>query len=236
MKPVAVLQFYQHDGLGYFGDHLRARGVPYRVFKLCLAQPPPPSLEGFGGLALLGGPMSVNDDWGALREGERLVREALGGDVPVFGHCLGGQLLSRALGGRVSAAENVEIGWSQIRAQDDALAQHWFGRAEFPMFQWHNESFSVPDGARLIATGVHCRHQAFAIGERHIGVQFHCEIDRAKIESWLTVAESEEIQRYAHSPGVDDAELIRASTERLLPESQQTSTHIYDRWLERLAR
>jgi hypothetical protein len=68
------------------------------------------------------------------------------------------------------------------------------------MFQWHSETFSVPRGARLIATGAH--HQAFAIGALHIGVQFHCEIDRFKIESWLKVPESDDIDRYAGSPAV----------------------------------
>jgi GMP synthase-like glutamine amidotransferase len=69
--------------------------------------------------------VSVNDDWGPLRDSERLILEALRMDVPVFGHCLGGQLMSRAMGGQVSAAPLAEIGWSQVDAQGDPLAQHW---------------------------------------------------------------------------------------------------------------
>lgn len=235
MKPVAVLQYYEPDGVGFFGEHLRARGVAMRVFELFNGHAAPASVEPFGGLCLLGGPMSVNDDWGPLRQGERLILEALHRGVPVFGHCLGGQLMSRALGGRVSEAACAEIGWSQIDAQEDELARHWFGRSRFPMFQWHNETFSVPQGARLIATGRHCQHQAFAIGERHIGVQFHCEIDRTKIESWLKVPESDDIARYAASPAVQQPELIRTETAARLAEGQQTAAHIYDRWLQRLA-
>ena len=235
VKPVAVLQYYERDGVGFFGEHLRARGVPIQVFELFNGHTAPASLEGFGGLCLLGGPMSVNDDWGPLRDGERLILEALRGEVPVFGHCLGGQLMSRALGGQVGAAAYAEIGWSQVDAQDDPLAHHWFGRTTFPMFQWHSETFTLPVGARLIATGVHCHHQAFAIGNLHIGVQFHCEIDRSKIESWLKVPESADIERFAGSPAVQQPEAIRVATEARLADGQRTSAHMYDRWLERLA-
>jgi len=235
VKPVAVLQYHEQDDVAFFGEHLRNRGVPVRVFELCKARPAPASLKEFGGLSLLGGPMSVNDEWPALRESERLILEALRTDVPVFGHCLGGQLISRALGGIVKTAEHAEIGWSEVLAEDNALAQYWFGRKSFPMFQWHNETFSVPDGAQLIATGAFCHNQAFAIGHRHIGVQFHCEIDRAKIESWLAYDEFAEIERFAASPAVSRPEAILAATEGLLSQSQDTATRIYDLWLERLA-
>jgi len=236
VKPVAVLQYYVHDGVGFFGKHLHARGVSIQVFEHFNGHTSPPSLGEFSGLCLLGGPMSVNDDWGPLREGERLILEALRIDVPVFGHCLGGQLMSRALGGLVTTAPYAEIGWSRIDVQDDPLARHWFGQAAFPVFQWHSETFSVPAEARLIATGTHCHRQAFAIGTAHIGVQFHCEIDRQKIESWLTPPESNDIDRLAGSPAVHRAEAIRAATETCLAEGQRAAAQIYDRWLERLAR
>ena len=185
VKPVAVLQYYVRDGVGFFGKHLRTRGVPLRVFELFNGDTAPALLESFSGLCLLGGPMSVNDDWRPLREGERLVLEALRTDVPVF--------------------------------------------------QWHNEMFSVPQGARLIATGQWCAHQAFAIGSLHIGVQFHCEIDQPKIDSWLTVAESADIDRFADSPAVQCREAIRSATESRLAEGQRAAAHIYDRWIERVA-
>lgn len=235
VKPIAVLQYHAHDGAGFFGEHLRARGIALRVFELCNGHAAPGTLDSFRGLCLLGGPMSVNDDWGALRDSERLFLEALRTDVPVIGHCLGGQLMSRALGGQVQAAACAEIGWSQIRALDHPLARHWFGRQSFPMFQWHNETFSVPAGADLIATGEHCQHQAFAIGSLHVGLQFHCEIDRPKIDLWLTDEGSGDIDRHAASPAVQPREAIRMATAQWLAQAQQTAAHLYDRWLERLA-
>jgi len=235
VKPVAVLQYYARDGVGFFGEHLRTRAIPLRVFELFNGDTAPASLESFGGLCLLGGPMSVNDDWRPLRDGEKLVLEALRTNTPVFGHCLGGQLMSRALGGQITASPHAEIGWSSIEAHDDALARHWFDRVDVPVFQWHNEMFSVPHDARLIASGRWCAHQAFAIGNLHIGVQFHCEIDRPKIESWLSVAESADIDHFAQSPAVQAREAIRSATESRLADCQRAAAHIYDRWIERLA-
>jgi GMP synthase-like glutamine amidotransferase len=236
VKPVAVFQFYSEDGACFFGDHLRSRGVPLKHFSLFDSENPPSSLKGYSGLSFLGGPMSVNDDWDALRQCERLIVQALREDVPMFGHCLGGQLISRALGGRVSAAENAEIGWSQVRSTGSELAQHWFGEDVFPMFQWHNESFSIPPGAELIATGELCRHQAYAVGRLHVGVQFHCEIDRDKIENWLTNDDSVEIERLAASPGVFSRDQIRRQSDECLAHAQCISARMYDRWIERLVR
>jgi GMP synthase (glutamine-hydrolysing) len=236
VKPVAVLQYYARDGVGFFGQHLRARGIAMQVFELFNGHTAPSSLGAFGGLCVLGGPMSVNDDWSPLRDGERLILEALRVHVPVFGHCLGGQLMSRALGGQVTTAPHAEIGWSQVDVQDDPLARHWMGEAAFPVFQWHSETFSVPSQARLIATGTHCQRQAFAIGTLHIGVQFHCEIDRHKIESWLTPPESNDIDRFAGSPAVHRPETIRSATRTHLAQGQRAAAHMYNRWLERLVR
>lgn len=236
VKPVAVFQFYGQDGACFFGDHLHARGVPLRLFRLFDTERPPSSLKEYAGLAFLGGPMSVNDDWDALRQCERMIGAALSADVPMFGHCLGGQLISRALGGRVTTADCAEIGWSQIRSTGSELARHWFGDAEFPMFQWHNETFSVPPGAELIGTGELCRHQAYAIGRLHVGVQFHCEIDRDKIENWLTNDDSVEIEQQASSPGVYSREQIRAQAVDRLPQAQRIAARLYDRWIERLVR
>ena len=96
-----------------------------QVFELFNGHTAPSSLGAFGGLCLLGGPMSVNDDWSPLRDGERLILEALRIDVPVFGHCLGGQLMSRVLGGQVTTGRRSmcrmirsrTIGWARRRSR-----------------------------------------------------------------------------------------------------------------------
>jgi GMP synthase-like glutamine amidotransferase len=236
MKPVAVLQFFSQDGPGFLDCHLRARGIPMRVFRLCDGERAPGSLAFFSGLSMLGGPMSVNDDWDALRETEGLIREAVRNDMPVLGHCLGGQLMSTAFGGRVTRAPNSEIGWSRIDAAATSSARAWFGAEHFPQFQWHHEVFSLPPGAELIASGEHCRNQAYALGALHVGMQFHIEIDAAKIDAWLNDDGDREIADHADSPGVQDAAAIRAGTATHLAASQRVAAHLYDRWLEGLRR
>jgi GMP synthase-like glutamine amidotransferase len=236
MKPVAILQYYWQDGTGFFETHLRARGVPWRLYRFFDGEAAPEALAEFGGLAILGGPMSVNDDLPQLRAGERLVVCALRDDVPVLGHCLGGQMLSKVAGGAVTRAPTVEIGWSQITATDSPLARHWFGTERFPMFQWHNETFSLPAGAELIATGVHCANQAFAFGTRHIGMQFHCEMDEFKVNLWLDPHGRDEIAHHAASLGVQTPAQIIEQSSVLLVQSQRVAAAIYDRWLEAQAR
>lgn len=235
MKPVAVLQYFWQDGMGFFETHLRARGVSWRLYRLYDGEAAPESLAGFGGIAILGGPMSVNDDLPPLRAGERLVAAALRDDVPVLGHCLGGQMLSKVAGGTVTCAPHVEIGWSQIEATDSPLARHWFGAERFPMFQWHNETFSLPAGAALVARGAYCAHQAFALGTRHLGMQFHCEMNAFKVDLWLDPHGRDDIARHAGSPGVQPAERIVEQSPALLAHSQAVAARLYDRWLEAVA-
>jgi GMP synthase-like glutamine amidotransferase len=231
MKPALILQYFWQDGAGFLETHLRIRGVPWRLVRLYDGEAAPQSLAAYRGLAILGGPMSVNDDLPSLRAGEKLVAEALRSEVPVLGHCLGGQLLAKVAGAAVTRAQQVEIGWSQIEATDSPLARHWLGAERFPMFQWHNETFGLPPGAELIATGAHCRHQAYALGTRHIGMQFHCEMDEFKVDLWLDVPGHAEIAQHAGSPGVQAPEQIVAQCAALLPQSQRVAAAIYDRWL-----
>lgn len=101
MKPVLVLQHMATDGPGYLARWLRERDVPFQVLSSAAGQAFPASMRGYGALAVLGGEMSANDDLPSLRRAEQLIRESMESDLPVIGHCLGGQLMARALGARV---------------------------------------------------------------------------------------------------------------------------------------
>jgi GMP synthase-like glutamine amidotransferase len=160
------------------------------------------------------------------------VRDAIRLDIAVIGHCLGGQLLSRALGGTVQAAENVEIGWSDVEVVHAGGAE-WLGpEARLPLFQWHGESFSIPSGAQRIATGKHCANQAFLIVNKHLGMQFHCEVDEEKVRDWLETGAAE--IRDARSPGVQQPADILPTLNVDLARSQTVASHIYRRWTQGL--
>jgi len=185
MKPVLVLQHLSNDGAGYLGSWLARRGIAADVRNSEAGQSYPDRIDDFGALAILGGEMSANDALPSLRRAEALIRQAVAAGVPTIGHCLGGQLMARALGASVHAAPAPEIGWHRIEIADDPLARRWFGDEPHPtVFQWHAEAFELPPGARLLASSTACPHQAFAIGP-HLAMQFHIELDAAKLAAWL---------------------------------------------------
>ncbi len=234
MKPVAVIQYAGNDGPGHFGDHMAARGLPIRIFQAWNGEALPRTLGGFSGLCLLGGPMSVNDDLPFLRESEALIRAAIRDDLPVLGHCLGGQLMSAALGGKVTRAAQPEIGWIDISTQPDCNAAGWFGCDAFSIFQWHADTFSVPAGARHLAASAACENQAFACGELHLAMQFHCEITIGKIDDWIgSEAGRAEIAACAVE-SVQSPARIRALTGERIAASLHTADHIYRRWTRNL--
>lgn len=232
---VLVLQHLNEDGPGHLGDWLTAQGVRWRVLCTEAGEAYPASVQGFCGLAVLGGAWSANDDRPSLRQCEALIREADALGVPVLGHCLGGQLMARAFGGRVQTLAAPEIGWLPIRMTDSPAARDWFGdRADAVVYQWHHDSFTtLPPGAEPIAGSPACAHQAFAL-RQHLAMQFHIEITAQKVEDWIAAPG----QAYgpaceAHPDTVQNPAAMRAATLRQLPASQALAEHIYTRWRSR---
>src|SRR5512144_857326 len=115
MKPVLILQHLGADGPAYLETWLRRHGRPFRVLNAEAGDAFPTHIEGYGALAVLGGEMSANDPLPCLRDGERLILDAMKAGVPVLGHCLGGQLMAKALGAAVRSSPQPEIGWHAIR-------------------------------------------------------------------------------------------------------------------------
>ena len=233
MKPVLIIQQVLHDTPDYFEDFLISQNIPYEIRHMYRGELPPESIAAYSGYCMLGGPMSVNDEanFPFLRQEKALVRQALERDIPMIGHCLGGQLISTALGGTVGPAPEPEIGWCRIAVHDDSQAREWFGgHASVDFFQWHNETFSIPANARLIASSAQCVNQAFVIGDRHIGMQFHCEVNQDKVCYWAT-EEKADIDAVLHYPGVQSSESIIATLPERIPHSNALAHGIYTRWL-----
>lgn len=234
-KTVAVFRYSDTEGPGHFATFLDAKRVPWILVKLDEGDPVPPSSEPFAGLAFMGGPMSANDELAWTQPVLSLMREALGRGVPMIGHCLGGQMMSRAAGGKVSVNPVKEIGWNRVRVEDTPLARRWFGEdvREFVTFQWHGETFTIPPGAERILTGDYCPNQAYVLDHRHLGLQCHVEMTPAMIESWLASGGGELRENLA-SPAVQPAERIVAETPTRLPVLSSTAERLYRRWIENL--
>src|SRR5208337_1816068 len=153
MQPVAIFRFTPTEGPGYFARWLDAQGLPRRLFALDEGEQVAVDPRAFSGIAMMGGPMSANDDlpWSApLLD---LLRGAVAANVPILGHCLGGQLLARTLGAPVTRTAVPEIGWGEVKVLAADGAGAWFGeRDAFTTFQWHYDMFALPAGAERVLT------------------------------------------------------------------------------------
>jgi GMP synthase (glutamine-hydrolysing) len=232
---VLVLQHLVDDGPGYLGRWLDGQAIRWQVFCAEAGELYPASVRGYRGLAVLGGAWSANDDRPSLRQAEALILEADALGIPVLGHCLGGQLIARAFGGRIERLPQPEIGWLPIRRADTPAARTWLGGAAEPVvYQWHQDGFvELPPGAELLASSPACAHQAFAL-RQHLAMQFHIEITPNKIRDWLAQPdEAYAVQVLLHRDTVQDPASQRAATGRHLAASDALADHIFSTWRSR---
>lgn len=147
-----------------------------------------PALENISGLIVLGGAMGANDDarHPFLSDLKHLIREAVESGIPYLGICLGGQLLATVLGARVVSHRWEELGTLSVQLTAAGRQDILFSGIDesFSTFQWHHDSFDLPDGATLLASSTACPHQAFRVGEAAWGLQFHPEVTESIIRAW----------------------------------------------------
>lgn len=231
MKPVLVLQHQTQDHAAGLARWLREQGIAFEVRNAEAGELPPASMDGYRALALLGGEMSANDPLPALRRAEALILESMERELPVIGHCLGGQLMARALGARIVASPAPEIGWQTLQVHDTPEALDWFGRAgAHTVFHWHFEAFELPQGATPLAWSEACPVQAFSIG-RHLAMQFHVEVDEEKLGRWSATCDPDYIARQGRVPTVQDGAAMRAGAVAGLPLQRRLQYRLYRRWL-----
>ena len=236
MKPVAIFRYARTEGPGHFATFLAGHGVQFTLVRLDAGEPVPDSCDAFSGLGFMGGPMSANDALPWTQPVLSLMRQAVRKEVPVIGHCLGGQMLARALGGKVTRSPVKEIGWVPVEVEDSPRAGDWFGEKldRFTTFEWHEDIFTIPPGAERILTGEHCPNQAYVVDDRHLGMQCHVEVDAEMIETWCRIGISDIDDNIGKSPAVQDAVTIRGLMPRNLPALTATASRLYTRWLKGL--
>ena len=234
MKPVVVFRHARCEGAGYLGTFLERNAIPWCEVRIDRHEPVPESLEAYSGVVLMGGPMSVNDDLPWIPPLLARIREAVALDIPLLGHCLGGQLMSKALGGVVQQNPVKEIGWGQVQVADHPLAREWFGEmSTFNSFHWHGETFSIPEGATRLLSSLHCENQAYALG-KHIGFQCHIEMVPQMVRSWCETG-SEELVQSAASPGVQPVAVMQANLLEDCAALHRVAEQVYRRWLQGLS-
>jgi GMP synthase-like glutamine amidotransferase len=224
---VLVLQHIACEPPGVYEDVLVERGAAIHRVELDEGDPLPDWRE-FEAIVAMGGPMSVNDEeelpW--LRDEKALIAEAVRAGTPFFGACLGSQLLAASLGGEVGPGPAPEVGLLPVFLTEEAAADPVFADLphELPTLQWHGDTFSLPEGAVLLASSPVYPNQAFRWGPRAYAVQFHLEVSREMAEEWARVPAYADALEQVLGPGsatalVDElgvrAEEMRAHGRRL---------------------
>ncbi len=234
MPKLLVFQHVAWELLGTLDPLLRNHGFRNRYVNFGRHPDTRPSVEGYHGMIVLGGPMNVDqtDEHPHLATEVELIKEALEREMPILGICLGAQLLAKALGATIRANGEKEIGWYNVErtaaGADDPLFSHF--RAVEPVFQWHGDTFDIPDGAVHLSSSTACPNQAFRYGENAYGLQFHLEVDEPLIERWLGVPQHlEEIAAEGDHIHPDE---IRRDTARLTNDLHDLSDRVFSEFID----
>lgn len=172
---------------GAYGGYLEELGVPFMMVRPFLGEELPPA-GAVSAALVLGGVMGVHDtvQHPFLAEVKTFIGEAVTTGLPYLGICLGGQLLADALGATVTRGSSGEKGTLSVLLTHAGCEDPLFAGipASLVTFQWHNDTFAVPAGGTLLAFSSACPHQAFRVGERAWGLQFHPEVTAEIIAAW----------------------------------------------------
>lgn len=192
MRKILVCQHVAHELLGTLNPLFKSHG--FRIKYVNFERDPlaRPSLNGYDGLVVLGGPMHVNqvERYPHLAYEIELIQTAIAKEMPVLGICLGAQLLAKALGGEVVKGAKPEIGWYDLcltkEGHQDPLLSCF--KPTEKIFQWHEDVFALPEGAIHLVASTDCEIQGFRYGNKAYGFQFHLEVDERMIHRWVKVA------------------------------------------------
>ena len=185
---VLVLQHIACEPPGVYEDVLLRRNAQITRVELDEGKPLPD--RSFDAIVVMGGPMSVNDEdehpW--LRDEKRMLAGAVNGGIPVWGACLGVQLLASALGAKVYSGSEPEVGLLPVTLTEEGRSDPVLGSlpSEVITLQWHGDTFDLPDGATLLASSSAYPNQAFRVRNAY-GVQFHLEVTPAMADEWSRV-------------------------------------------------
>ena len=172
---------------GVFDEVVEATGHELERWVVPLGGSPQPA-SSYDALMVFGGSMHPDQDeqFGWLEREAEVLQEALADDVPVLGVCLGAQMLARAAGAWVGPAREPEVGWLEVELTAEGRGDPVLGvlppRTE--AFQWHHYTFGIPDGGIELARSDVCA-QAFRVGERAWGLQFHAEVTLEMLQVWV---------------------------------------------------
>jgi len=229
MRNLLVCQHVPYEPLGTLNPLLKREGYRIRYVNFGRHPDARPNIDGYNGLVVLGGPMNVDesDRYPHLELEADLIRAAIDRELPVLGICLGAQLIAKALGADVRRNHEKEIGWYPLctteQAKDDPVFSHF--EITEQVFQWHGDTFDIPEGAVHLAATDSCENQAFRYGDNVYGLQFHLECDEPMIDRWLQVPHH--VAEISSTDGRIDPETIRRETPRHIGRLKTLSERVF---------
>lgn len=182
---ILVVQNIQCEHLGRFKKLFESDKYDISVIDARNIKNIFPNISDYSGIIILGGPMSVYDNYEYLEEEQNLINKAVDMNIPTLGICLGSQLIAQALGGNVHAGKTKEIGWYDVEITNDGKREIFSGLStnNVKIFQWHGDTYDLPNGSIILAKS-RDYVQAFRI-KNAIGIQFHIEVDVNMIKDWI---------------------------------------------------
>lgn len=234
MRKILVCQHVPYEILGTLNPLLKEAGFRIRYINFGRDSSATPSVDGYYGLIILGGPMCVDQtkDHPFLSHEIKMIQEAFYHNIPVLGICLGAQLIAKTLGAKVGPNKEKEIGWYDVSltaaGKRDKLL-HPIGETE-KIFQWHGDAFEIPKDAVHLASTTTCETQAFRFGDKVYAFQFHLEVDEAMILRWLKVPHH--LKELETLRGKIDPELIRQETPFYIEKSKKLSERVFQEFIK----
>lgn len=188
MSDIYIFTHSEYCPPAHLGTVLDSLGLAYQVLRVDQGELAGLDLQRPKAVAIMGGPMSVNDPLPWLTRELEAIEHLLKREVPLIGHCLGGQLLAKALGADVSPMGYLESGWQAMQRLDQAAPSPWLAHApqDVSIFQWHGDRFALPEGAQALLSSRWCAQQGFSWGDKVLALQGHPEMNQALLREWLS--------------------------------------------------
>jgi len=174
------------EGFGFYEDYFVSKNIKYNIFEAYENRKFPESKE-FDIFIIGGTPVSVNEfnEHLFLKNEKNYLENIIRKNKPCIGICFGCQFIAKILGAKVIKSPVTEIGIYDVNLTDEGSRDNYFKNfpENFKVFQWHNDSFELPERAKLLVEGRECKNQAFSTG-KILGIQFHLEISSSEASLW----------------------------------------------------
>ncbi len=229
MLPIYIICHADCEPSAYLCTYLDKKNISYKKFNVINNDITTLDLSAIAGMIFMGGPYSVYDIHPWLDDEIKFIQQAIEKDLLIMGVCFGAQLISKALGAKVSMAEHMETGWHEIVFDDSQLSGFEPLKLDntFEVFEWHEDEFSIPDGAIPIFSGHNRENQGYVYG-KVLAMQFHLEMTEHLVYEWL--------ERYhgcitKPSHYVQSPEQVTERLNERLDSLHALADKIYDWWL-----